>query len=154
MARTRHLALVAGTMVLALSVGACTSSKQPAASTDGTAGSSTTTTVVGAGPAVRVPANDPASLGRLFAAWAIPQGSDGYVGTCAPDPASMASADTWCSVETTGAAGGQVFRMFHPGDTAASAAVLIAPVDGFYRIDDSFTFGDGTPPSWAPATAS
>jgi hypothetical protein len=148
MARTRHPALVTATVVLALSAAACTSSKEPVAITGGTSTSSTTTTVVGAGPAVRVAANDPASLGRLFAAWAIPQGADGYVGACAPDPASMAPADTWCSVETTGAAGGQVFRMFHPGDATATAAVLIAPVDGFYRIDDSFTFGDGTPPAW------
>ena len=31
--------------------------------------------------------------------------------------------------------------------------MLIAPSDGFYRIDDSFTFGDGTPPAWAPAAS-
>ena len=99
-----------------------------------------------------MPANDAASLGRLFAAWAIPQGADGYVGACDPDPATMAPADTWCSVETTGAAGGQVFRMFHPGDATATAAVLIVPVDGFYRIDDSFVFGEGTPPAWVGAS--
>ncbi len=153
MARTRHLALMAGTAVVALSVAACSSSKEPLTITGGTSTSSTTTTVVGAGPAVRVPANDPASLGRLFAAWTIPQGSDGYIGPCAADPASMTPADTWCSVETTGAEGGQVFRMFHPGDVAATAAVLVAPSDGFYRIEDSFTFGEGTPPSWVGATA-
>ena len=148
MTRTRHLALLAGVAVLALSAVACTSSTQPAASTDATAGSSTTTTVVGSGPAVRVTANDPASLGRLFSAWTIPQGADGYVGSCAADPASMPAANTWCSVETAGAGGGQVFRMFHPGDATASAAVLVAPSDGYYRIDDSFTVGEGSPPAW------
>ena len=152
MARTRHLALVAGTLVLAFPGVACTS-KAPDASSAGTAVSSTTTTVVGAGPAVRVTGNDPASLGRLFAAWAIPQGADGYVGPCAADPASMTPATTWCSVETAGASGGQVFRMFHPGDAAPAAAVLVAPSGGYYRIDDSFTFGEGAPPAWVGAAA-
>ena len=149
MARTRHPALVTATVVLALSAAACTSSKEPVAITGGTSTSSTTTTVVGAGPAVRVAANDPASLGRLFAAWAIPLGADGYVGACAPDPAiddpgrhvvlggdhraPQAARCSGCSTRAT---------------PRRAAAVLIAPVDGFYRIDDSFTFGDGTPPAW------
>ena len=42
--------------------------------------------------------------------------------------------------------------MFHPGSTAPAAAVLIAPSDGYYRIDDSYTFGDGTPPAWVGPT--
>jgi hypothetical protein len=152
MATRRNIALIGGTVVLSLSSLACTSTK-PATSSDATAVSSTTTIAGGAGPAVRVASNDEASLARLFAAWAIGRGADGYVGPCAAVPAAMAPARTWCSVETTGAAGGQVFRMIHPGDAAASAAVLVAPSDGYYRIDDSFTFGDGTPPDWAPTPA-
>jgi hypothetical protein len=153
MPRTRNIALIIATLVVALSVVACRSSKDPAASSDATASSSTTTTVAGAGPAVRVTTNDPAALARLFAAWTIGQGSDGYVGPCAADPAAMTAAATWCSVESAGGAGGQVFRLFHPGSATASAAVLIAPSDGYYRIDDSFTFGDGTAPAWVGAPA-
>lgn len=152
MATWRNIALILGTAVLALSSLGCTSTK-PETPSDATAIASTTTIAGGAGPAVRVTTNDEVSLGRLFAAWAIGQGANGYVGPCAADPAAMASARTWCSAETTGAAGGQVFRMFHPGDTTASAAVLIASSDGYYRIDDSFTFGEGTPPAWAPAAS-
>lgn len=151
-ATTRNLALIGGGALLALSSLACTTTKPPTPS-DATAVSSTTTLAGGAGPAVRVTTNDEASLGRLFAAWAIGQGANGYVGTCAADPAAMTPARTWCSVETAGADGGQVFRMFHPGDAAASAAVLVAPSDGFYRIDDSFIFGAGAPPAWAPSPA-
>jgi len=148
MTTTRTIALIGGTALLTLSSLACTTTK-PETSSDATAVSSTTTIAGGAGPAVRVPANDEASLTRLFAAWAIGQGANGYVGPCAPDPSGMSPARTWCSVETTGAAEGQVFRLFHPGEATAAAAVLVAPSDGFYRIEDSFTFGDGTPPAWA-----
>ena len=149
MTRTGNIALVDGSVVLALSAVACTSTKEPT-STDAMGTDATTTTVVGSGPAVRVPENDPTSLGRLFAAWAIGQGADGYVGPCAADPASMPVADTWCSIEGTATTEGQPFRLTHPGATEASAAVLIAPSDGYYRIEDSFTFGEGTPPAWVP----
>jgi hypothetical protein len=152
MATTRNLAVIGGSALLALSSLACTTTKPPTSS-DATAVSSTTTLAGGAGPAVRVTANDAQSVARLFAAWAIGQGANGYVGTCAADPAAMTPARTWCSLETAGAGGGQVFRMFHPGDATASAAVLVAPSDGYYRIADSFTFGEGSPPGWAPAAS-
>jgi hypothetical protein len=147
----RNTALVVGTILLALSSSACTSTK-PAASTDATTVLPTTTTVGGAGPAVRVPGNDPASLSRLFAAWAIGQGADGYVGSCDADPSAMQAAGTWCSSEGAATPEGQVFLLTHPGAVRASAAVLIAPSDGYYRIVDSYIFGLGTAPAWAGAT--
>ena len=147
MALKRNTALVVGTILLALSSPACTSTK-PTASTDATTELPTTTTVGGAGPAVRVPGTDPASLSRLFAAWAIGQGADGYVGPCDADPSSMQAAGTWCSSEAAAVPGGQVFVLSHPGATRPSATVLIAPSDGYYRIVDSYTYGIGSPPSW------
>jgi hypothetical protein len=153
MARTRTFAAIAGGLALALSSMACTSTSTSGPATGVTADATTTTLAGGSGPAVRVPTNTSGDLARLFGAWALGQGADGYVGPCAEDPAAMASATTWCSTEATPAADGQVFVMRHPGEAEPYGAVLIAPSDGFYRIDDSFTFGDGTPPAWAPETS-
>lgn len=150
MASKGNIALIVGTVLLALCAPACTSTTT-GASSDATAVQSTTTTVGGAGPAVRVTGNDQASLSRLFAAWAIGQGADGYVGPCDAHPASMQAAGTWCSTEGAVTAEGQTFVLTHPGAARASAAVLIAQIDGYYKITDTYTFGVGTPPAWVGA---
>jgi hypothetical protein len=148
----RTLALAAGLAALTLAGAACSSGAGTGPSIGSVASSSTSTTLAGLGPALRVPDTEPASLGRLFQAWTLQVEGDGYIGPCAADVQAMDPAHTWCSISVGNVVPeGETFWLAHPGSAGPEAAVLIGPRDGAYAIVDSYALGGAStepPPSW------